>query len=147
MRRRPIPATPALGKLVFSLSISFAVGLVCVVLGATNTGTVANFFVAVWVIGAYWLVSAVLQVWWWGRGFDRFYRPMYSWALTLLGGCVLGFVPVLVVVAVSGSLRGAGFGVAIFSPVLLLLIPRVRRWLLPKLKPYEESRGLGDGLA
>jgi multisubunit Na+/H+ antiporter MnhB subunit len=62
--------------------------------------------------GVYWLVFAPLQVRWWARGYEKFWRPVYAWSL-------LGFI--------------------VFSLILLplLLWPRFRRWLFRVLKPVD----------
>jgi hypothetical protein len=104
--------------------------------------------VDVWVAWAegwavYWLVMAVLQVWWWRKKYDQFWRPIYSWALTGFGAFLLG-MPVMVLVAIFYPGGGSAQGVAIIIgwlgslAVLLVCLPRLRRWLFRQLKPYDQ---------
>jgi hypothetical protein len=68
----------------------------------------------VWMVawGVIWLVFALLQVRWWSKGHEKFWRPLYAW--TLFGYIVLSLV---------------------FLPFLLW--PRVRRWLFRVMKPTD----------
>ena len=82
-----------------------------VVLGDTSTTT------EVWLAstiswGVIWVVFALLQVRWWARGDEKFWRPIYAWAL-------LGFI-VLSLIALP-----------------ILLWPRFRRWLFRVMKPSD----------
>jgi hypothetical protein len=62
--------------------------------------------------GVIWLVFALLQIWWWSRGYEKFWRPLYAW--TLFGNIVLSLV---------------------FLPILFW--PRFRRWLFRVMKPTD----------
>jgi hypothetical protein len=71
-------------KLALCLVGSFLVCLFLAVAGAgEGASSETGAFWIMGVIGAYWLASAALQVWWWTRGYDRFWRPMVSWGLKL----------------------------------------------------------------
>src|SRR5205823_3815881 len=107
--QRSIPV----GKLVLSLGGSFLVCGFLALAGAGQSDSDASALGVIGVVGAYWLVSAVLQVWWWSKGYDHFWRPMASWGLSLAG--LLSFLGL---------------------PLLLLFWPRFRRWLFEQLKPY-----------
>ena len=65
--------------------------------------------------GVIWVVFALLQIRWWARGDEKFWRPIYAW--TLLGSIVLSLI---------------------FLPVLLW--PRFRRWLNRVMKPVDPPR-------
>jgi hypothetical protein len=78
-----------------------------------SEGSITAWIMWAWVIAVFWLVFAALQVRWWAKGYDHFMRPVYTWALTAL--VVLGLLGL---------------------PLVLLLWPRVRRWLLLQLKPF-----------
>jgi hypothetical protein len=70
-----------------------------------------------WMIGCalWWLLFALLQWRWWRRGDTKFWRPIYAYSL-------IAFMIMTVV------------------PLVLLLVPPIRRWLSRKLKPYESQR-------
>ena len=67
--------------------------------------------------GVIWVVFALLQIRWWARGDEKFWRPIYAW--TLLGLIVISLI---------------------FLPFLLW--PRFRRWLFRVMKPTDLP-GLG----
>ena len=76
-------APPPLWRALF-VSFLFCAGLALAgVLGAPSD---RGFLL--WTAGCagYWLVFAVLQTWWWRRGYRGFWRPVYPTAL-LLGVC------------------------------------------------------------
>ena len=91
-------------SLVFSLFLSFLYCALLAFVGAlgAETVTVRVVWIAAWAV--YWLVFAVLQVWWWRKGYGNFWRPVYAWSLFAFICLSLFFLPVL-------------------------LVPRFRRWL------------------
>ena len=62
--------------------------------------------------GLYWGVFAVLQAYWWQKGYAKFWRPVYPWALFVCLVLSLFFL-------------------------LLLLWPRFRRWLFRVMRPTD----------
>lgn len=115
------------------LCASFFFSVACGFLGGSI------WFVLLMVV--YWLVLAVLQIEWWRKGYDRYWRPAYSWVMTAAGAGVVGIPGVVAV-----SLLGPGPGVFqnalyaaawIVSAALPLSIPRFRRWLFQMLRPYD----------
>ena len=92
-------------SLLFSLTMSQAV-----VFDYETTYRVWLSWTIAW--GVIWLGFALLQIRWWAKGYEKFWRPLYAW--TLLGSIVLSLI---------------------FLP--LLLWPRFRRWLFRVLKPQD----------
>ena len=89
--------------------------------------------------GVYWLVFALLQVRWWRKGYDHFWRPVYSWVLTAVGAVMLSIPALLMFALPLGEVaRGVVF-VVVWLAVLAapLIAPRSRRWLLQQLRPYD----------
>jgi hypothetical protein len=117
--RRAIPV----GRLMRHLALSL---LFCLLLAAGGVNQGSEGSITAWVVWAggiavFWLVFAALQVRWWAKGYDHFMRPVYVWALTGL-----------VVIGLLGL------------PLVLLLWPRVRRWLLLQVKPFNPSPSASD---
>jgi hypothetical protein len=110
---RPEAARPVLpaSRLFLALLYSF---LFCAflafggVLGAETLGAWIGWMIA-WAL--WWLLFGVLQWRWWRRGDTKFWRPIYAYSLFI-------------------------FMIFLFVPLVLLLVPRIRRWLSQKMKPY-----------
>jgi len=125
-------------RLWLHLGASLLVCLFVIVAGGSNTGSDTAFYVTAIVAVGYWAAVAVLEVRWWRKGYERFWRPMYSWVLTLLAGAILGVPLAALLVAAYPGVSNSVVGVVdVFSPLLLLLIPRFRRWLFRQWKPYD----------
>jgi len=82
-KRKAGRGSNSVGELVRSLGASLFVCGFLAVVGAGESDSETSALGVLGVLGAYWLVSAVLQVWWWSRGYDHFWRPMASWGLSL----------------------------------------------------------------
>jgi hypothetical protein len=113
----PAPrARGSVGSLLLFLFISL---LFCLAMGQTivfNYDTTVGLWIG-WTVawGVIWVAFAVLQIVWWSKGYEKFWRPVYSW--TLLGYIVISLI---------------------FLPFLLW--PRFRRWLFRVIKPTDPPR-------
>jgi hypothetical protein len=99
-------------QLLSALAASFVFCALFAIGGVVGVETLEAWigWMAGWV--AWWLLFAVLQAHWWRKGYEKFWRPIYAYTL-------FGFMAILVL------------------PLLVLLVPPVRRWLSAKTKPYE----------
>lgn len=126
-------------QLVIHLGASFGFCAFMGLAGALEAQTLAFWFswMAGW--GVYWLVLAVLQVRWWRKGYDHFWRPVYSWVLTAFGAVVLSIPALLMFVLPLGELaRGIVFLVVwLASLAAPLIVLRSRRWLFQQWRPYD----------
>jgi hypothetical protein len=102
---------PSVGALVLGITASLLYAGVLALLGGEGTTTEADWLRSVVpVLGFVWLVFAALQLVWWRRGYRKFWRPIYP--VTLFAAMAL-----------------------LLLPLLLLLWPRFRRWLLAAMSP------------
>jgi hypothetical protein len=113
---------PSVWQLLSSLAASFVFCAFFALGGVLGAETFEGWIA--WMVGwgAYWLLFAVLQAYWWRKGYGNFWRPVYAYTL-------FGFMAILVL------------------PLLLLLVPGVRRWLSGKMKPYDPPDSQGRSLA
>ena len=133
--------------LVGSLFVSLWFCAVWAAAGSLGAETVRVWIVWMAVCGVYWLVMAVLQIWWWWRGCKNFWRPVYIWPLIALGAFML-WLPSLILLAIfyPGEIPDTVIYLAWLGFLAApLCIPRFRRWLINTLRPgprvrREESR-------
>lgn len=101
------------------LSLLFAAAMSQLVI--FNYDTTVEVWVT-WMVawGVMWLVFAALQVRWWARGNEKFWRPIYAWTL---------------------------FGHIVLSLILLplLLWSRFRTWLFRVMKPTDPPSSALEG--
>jgi hypothetical protein len=107
--RRPSGATLGL-YLLLSFLFCVAMGPVFILFNWDTTFELWLGWTIAW--GVVWIVFALLQVRWWARGDEKFWRPLYAWTLLAYVVLSLFFLP-------------------------LLLWPRFRRWLFRVLKPAD----------
>jgi hypothetical protein len=105
-------AALSLWQLLCSLAASFVFCALIAIGGVLGAASLSGWIVWSAFIGVYWLLFAGLQTYWWHKGYERFWRPVYAWLL-------FAWMAILLV------------------PLLILLIPSVRRSLERKLKPYD----------
>jgi hypothetical protein len=142
-------APPGVGMLFVHLGASF---LFCALWGVgalfystDDVDTFAFSWMGVW--GVYWLVMAVLQIRWWRKGYEHFWRPTYTWIGTALGLLLLSIPAGLMFVVPWGEIAGAvAFFIVFLGSIaaLLVFIPDFRRWLLQHWKPYDPLPSPGN---